>query len=274
MPRDDRDDDDRPRRRRRPRDDDEDRPRPKKADGSKVLVIVLVVLFVVVGVLGLGALACAGLFGTFLVSTSGQVQAAGDRKKSENNMKQISLGMINQNDASGAFQGPFAAGAANRGHSFRVGLLPYIEQNDLAKRIDLTQPWDSAKNAPFTGAVVPTYLDPTNLASVGTATPYRLFVGPGALFDGGAKMPKYQDVTDGTSNTILYVAATQTVPWASPQELPFGPGVPLPPLGSPQADGFLAAMADGSVRYVKRTIPDADLRSLITKAGGEVVNIP
>ena len=102
-----------------------------------------------------------------------------------------------------------------------------------------------------------------------------MFVGPGALFDGTAKMPKLQEVTDGTSNTVLYVQATQTVPWAKPQELPFGPGVTLPPLGSsPQADGFLVALADGSVRYVKRTISDADLRALITRSGGEVVNIP
>ena len=57
--------------------------------------------------------------------------------------------------------------------------------------------------------------------------------------------------------------------------MPYGPGLPLPPLGStPKADGFLAVLADGSVRYIKRTIPDADLRSLIEPADGRVVNIP
>ncbi len=268
--RDDRDDDDRPRRR-RPRDDDDDEPRPKKAGGSNALVIAMVVVFAVVGVLGLGALACAALFGGVMSSVNGKVKAAADRSKSQNNMKQISIGFHAQNDMSGSLQGPFAAGATGGGHSFRVGLLPYIEQDSLFRQIDLTQPWNSPRNAPATGTAVPTYLDLTNPASVGTATPYRMFVGPGALFDGTAKMPKFQDITDGSSNTILYVAATQTVPWASPQELPFGPNVALPPLGSPQADGFLVSFADGSVRYIKRTVPDATLRSLITRAGGEVV---
>ena len=275
MPRGDRDDDDddRPRRRRPRRDeDDDDRPRGDGGGGSKALLVVVVV--VVGGTLALGLLACAGFFLVAAPSANAKVQAAADRAKSQNNMKQMSIGMHAQHDVNGTFQGPLAAGATVGAQSFRVGLLPYIEQDGLYKRIDLTQAWDSAKNSPATDTTVPGYLDLTNPASVGTATPYRLFVGPGALFDGGTKMPKFQDVTDGTSSTILYVAATQTVPWAKPQELPFGPGVPLPPLGSPQADGFLVAMADGSVRYLKRTIPDADLRALITRAGGEVVNIP
>ncbi len=267
MPRNDRDRDD--------RDDYDDRPRPK-AGGSNAVVIVAVVLVAVVGVLGLGALACAGLFGGVLFSTSAKVKAASDRAKSQNNLKQMGLAMHNQHDVDGVLQGPFAAGPDGpaTGHSFRVGLLPYLEQTVVYRQIDLTQPWDSAKNAPATGTVVPEYLDPTHPASVGTATPYRTFVGPGAIFEGKAKMPKLQDITDGTSNTIVYVAATQTVPWASPQELAYGPGIALPPLGSPQANGFHAVFADGSVRYLLRTIAEADLRSLIEKADGRVVNIP
>ena len=281
MPRDDDrydDDDDRPRRRRRrPRDDDDDDrdERPRKSGGPNTLVIVLVLLGVVFGV---GALACGGLMYA-LTKATGKVQQAAARMTSQNNMKQIGLGMHNVHDATGSLQGPYAQGVqvgdpSFRGHSFRVGLLPYLEEGDLYKRIDLTQPWDSARNAPATNTIVFAYQDVTNPASVGTATPYRLFVGPGALFDGTAKMPTFMSVTDGTSNTILLVEASQTVPWAKPQELPYGPGVPLPPLGAdPKSDGYSALMADGSVRYLKRTITDANLRSLIEKADGRGAGI-
>ena len=264
------DDKDRPRRR-RPRDDDsDDRPR-KKPGGSNTGVIV----GIVVGVLALSMCACVPVMIGLLLPAVQSVRTAAARLTSQNNMKVIGLAMFSQEDATGSFQGPFAPGATNQDHSFRVGLLPYMEQNGLYKQIDLTQPWDGVKNSPFTGTPIKDFLDPANPASVGTATPYRMFVGPGAMFDGTAKMPTLMSITDGTSNTIMAVAATQTVPWASPQELPYGPGIPLPPLGStPTADGFIALMADGSVRYIRKTIPTADLRSLIEKADGRVVNIP
>ena len=264
------DDKDRPRRR-RPRDDDsDDRPR-KKPGGSNTGVIV----GIVVGVLALSMCACVPVMIGLLLPAVQKVRESAARMSSQNNMKRIGLAMHNQESATGSFQGPFAPGATNQDHSFRVGLLPFMEQDGLYRQIDLTQPWDGVKNSPFTGTPIADFLDPANPASVGTATPYRMFVGPGAMFDGTAKMPTLMSITDGTSNTIMAVAATQTVPWASPQELPYGPGIPLPPLGStPTADGFNALMADGSVRYIRKTIPTADLRSLIEKADGRVVNIP
>ncbi len=263
------DDEPPPARRRRDRDDDDDDDRPRaKSGGLGTGAIVAIVG----GVLALVMCVCAGpVMIAVLLPAVQKVRESAARMASTNNMKQIALGMHANSDATGVLQGPFAAGLAGpaTGHSFRVGLLPYIEQGNLYQQIDLTQPWNSVKNAAATGASVKTYLDPSNPASLGTATPYRLFVGPGALFDGTAKMPKFQDITDGTSNTILAVSATQTVPWASPQELPYGPGIPLPPLGAyPRAGGFVTVFADGSVRFLRSSIAEADLRSLIEKADG------
>ena len=268
-------DDDEPRpgdRRRRDRDDDDREPRRKSGGlGTGATVAIAV------GVLALVACVCGGpVMIALLLPAVQKVREAAARQASANNLKQIGIGMYNQTDVTGAFQGPFAVGPGGpaTGHSFRVGLLPYVEQDNVFQRIDLTQPWDSAKNAPATGVSVKTYLDPGNPASLGTATPYRMFVGPGAMFDGTGKPVKFADLRDGPSNTIMAISATQTVPWASPQELPYGPGVPLPLLGGyPNATGFNALFADGSVRYLKRSISDADLRSLIEKADGRGAGI-
>ena len=226
---------------------------------------------IAVGILALMCTCGSPVMIGLLLPAVQKVRETAAKKLSENNMKQIGLAMQMDESANGVAHGPFAqaAGGPARGHSFRVGLLPFLEQDNLYRQLDLTQPWDGPKNAPTTGLTVRTYLDPNNPASVGTATPYRMFVGPGALFDGSGKPVKLADIPDGASNTVMFVSATQTVPWAKPQELPYGPGVSIPPLGSyPRAGGFLIAFADGSVRFVRNTIPEADLRSLIEKADG------
>ncbi len=252
---------------RRRSDRDDDGPRAKSGGlGTGAIVAI------VGGVLALVMCTCGvPVLIAILLPAVQKVREASARMASTNNLKQIALGVHANCDATGVLQGPFAAGLTGpaTGHSFRVGLLPYIEQGNLYQQIDLTQPWNSPKNAPATGASVKTYLDPSNPASLGTATPYRAFVGPGAIFDGTGTPAKFQDIADGSSNTILAVSATQTVPWASPQELPYGPNIPLPPLGaSPRAGGFLAVFADGSVRFLRSSIAEADLRSLIEKADG------
>src|SRR5207249_937606 len=88
----------------------------------------------------------------------------------------------------------------------------------------------------------------------------------------GARGPDELDFPDGTSNTLLVVEARDAVPWARPDELEYNPKGPLPQLGHPSRGGdFNAAMADGSVRSVSGSLPEATLRALITANGGEVI---
>jgi len=106
-----------------------------------------------------------------------------------------------------------------------------------------------------------------------TLTPYRVFVGNGAAFEGFGKDLKLTDFADGTSNTILVVEAAEQVPWTKPDELPFEPKKDLPKLGgTPFFDQFHVLMADGSVMAVNVEF-DADIfRALVTRNGGEVVD--
>jgi hypothetical protein len=101
-------------------------------------------------------------------------------------------------------------------------------------------------------------------------TYYRAFVGNGAAFEPGRQLTK-KDFTDGLDKTILIVEAGEAVPWPKPDELPYAPDKPLPRLGGTFADGFYAAFADGTVRFIKNGTDEKLLRALITRNGGEPI---
>jgi hypothetical protein len=217
-----------------------------------------------------------GLFGTcgstsligYLGYTKGY--SAVDRTVANNNLKQIGLSMHAIHDATGAFP-PAAADPRNRkpGLSWRVHILPYIEQNFLYQQFKLDEPWDSPNNRRLLDQMPPQYAAGRKRPGQ-TTTPFRVFVGGGAAFekDRGIRMT---EITDGTSNTILVVEATEEVPWTKPDELEYSPTAPLPKLGSPDRSDFLVLMADTSTRSLSKSIREATLRAAITRAGGELL---
>ena len=103
-----------------------------------------------------------------------------------------------------------------------------------------------------------------------------VFVGPGTVFEpmnrgplANVRIPN--DIPDGTSNTILAVEAGKPVIWTKPDDLPFDPQKALPPLGGLFPDGFHAALCDGSVRFIRRTVPASTLRLLIIRNDGNPI---
>ena len=109
-------------------------------------------------------------------------------------------------------------------------------------------------------------LDPADEAG----TRYRVFVGPDTLYQPGRPPLKLREVSDGISNTIFAIEATDTVPWPQPKELTYNPKGPLPALGHPQRSGnvVLVGLLDGSVKVLKNPSEQL-LRAAITPNGKE-----
>jgi hypothetical protein len=204
------------------------------------------------------------------------VKEEADRVRSFNNLKQLGLGMLNYAETFGHF--PPAAIADKAGKpllSWRVAVLPFIEQANLYREFKLDEPWDSDHNKKLLDKMPPVYAPPLKPAGwQPNTTFYQVFTGEQTLFPPGKKMT-LRDIKDGTANTLLMVEAYEAVPWTKPADLPYDPARPLPQLGGIFHNGFQAVMADASTgRFLPKDIPPATLRALITPAGGENVTPP
>jgi Protein of unknown function (DUF1559) len=200
-----------------------------------------------------------------------KVRNSATRMSSINNLKQLALAMHVYNDVNNHF--PAAAVYDKSGKpllSWRVMVLPYIEQDALYKEFHLDEPWDSDHNKKLMEKMPPLFAAGDEQALKNHETHYQTFVGKGAIFD-GKKGVKITDITDGTSNTIMLVEAKKPVPWTKPEDVPFDAGKLAPQLGGLFDGIFNAAFADGSVHSLPLTIKEEKLRALITRNGGEVV---
>jgi WD40 repeat protein len=154
-------------------------------------------------------------------------------------------------------------------YSWRVALLPYLGHKDLYDQFKHDEPWDGPHNSKLLDRMPDVYAhDPERK---GSTTPFQVFVGPDAPFAPGRPPPSASSFTDGTSNTILVAEGGKGVPWTKPDDLPFDPKKPLPALGGAFADGFYVGMADGSVRFVRKSVSEKTIRAAITPNGGEVI---
>ena len=73
---------------------------------------------------------------------------AGHRAQSMNNMKQIVLAAINYEETYGHFPAAYIADEKTGKPllSWRVAILPFLEENALYKQFHLDEPWDSEHN--------------------------------------------------------------------------------------------------------------------------------
>ncbi len=177
------------------------------------------------------------------------------RMQSMNNLKQLALAMHMYYDKYKHF--PPAASYDASGKpllSWRVHLLPFMEEKALYEQFKLDEPWDSEHNKKLIPLVVKVYQDPSAHLQPGMTT-YLVPVGKGTVF--GSQEPlRMQDIVDGTSNTIMIVSATpdQAVPWTKPEDLKVTQADPKKGLFDAQHTSFLAALCDGSVHNIPATI--------------------
>jgi prepilin-type processing-associated H-X9-DG protein len=204
-----------------------------------------------------------------------QAREARNRAQCTNNLKQIALAMHNYHSANSHF--PAAYNIDKDGKpllSWRVHILPLLEQKPLYDEFHTDEPWDSPHNKALIARMPAVYACPSGnqaLAREGKTT-YLAPRGPATIFPGSEPV-KIQDITDGTSNTILTVDAgdARAVVWTKPEDWETAPELKTDGLFGHHPGGTNFAFADGAVRFLKQTIAPKLLQALTTRNGSEVV---
>ncbi|MGD0896729.1 MAG: DUF1559 domain-containing protein [Thermoguttaceae bacterium] len=83
-----------------------------------------------------------------------------------------------------------------------------------------------------------------------------------------------KEISDGASHTIAVVEANddRAVPWTKPEDWNYDPDDPLAGLGNAHPGGFCVAFADGSVRFLSKSIDPEAFHAMLTIAGGEKID--
>lgn len=187
--------------------------------------------------------------------------------QSQNNMKQLGLAFHIYHDTHGKFPSNITDADGKPLLSWRVALLPYLDQNNLYKQFRLNEPWDSEHNKKLMIAMPRIFaLEDANQKN--STTCYQSFEGKGTAFEPNSKLG-FKDIVDGISNTIMFAEAAQAVPWTKPADIDFVPNQPLPKLGGHFGKDFQVVMLDGSVRILKQSVQESIVKAMITRAGGE-----
>ncbi len=194
---------------------------------------------------------------------------------SMNNLKRIGLGIWNYHEVHKAF--PTVANFDGQGKpllSWRVHILPYVGEEALYKEFHLDEPWDSDHNKKLIPRMPKIFLVPGVAGSDKGLTTYLAPVASNAMWTGTAATVKVQDVTDGTSNTILLVDAADKLatPWTKPADYNYDPKNPAAGLAYRYGDVVIALFTDGSGHALPKAISAQTMLALFTRNGGEVVS--
>lgn len=243
-----------------------------RSSGLTTLVVVLIGMAVVF-------VACGGILVAMFLPAVGAAREAARRSMCTNNLKQIGLAMHNYVSQYGCFPPAYLPDKDGKPmHSWRVLLLPYMEQELLYQQYRFDEPWDGPNNRTLASLMPAIYRCPSDKSNpAGPNTNYVVISGPGTVFEGG-NSAALRDITDGTANTLLVVEIPgNSIHWMEPKDTTIDGLNQLQPLsgqtGGRQSHpgGFNALLCDGSVRFISLAIDPETLKLLIEKSDGQAV---
>lgn len=235
----------------------------KQGRGRNFTIIELLVVIVVIGVLVL-----------LLLPSIPAAREPARRMQCSNNMKQIMLGFHTYFDNYDCFPPVYTVDENGQPlHSWRVLILPYLEQNTLYEKIRLDEPWDSEHNRQFHAEAPSVFRCPSGTPPETVEIPvpagsfYSVVDGPDAAFFGSQSKPSTEEER---AETIFLVERRTPVNWMDPsREITFeiacqGVNVDAMGISSYHPGGASVACGDGSVTFLSDSIKPGELRKMLT----------
>ena len=199
-----------------------------------------------------------------------------NRLKSRHVLVEVGLGLCNYDDSFARL--PIDAWITGKGEkkpgglSWRVHLLPFMEQEALYKQFKLDEPWDGPNNKKLIDQMPQCYASPSASADPGK-TYFKRFVGAGTLFPGdGTSVSSFTVPYPRRSNIILVVEGGSAVTWTQPGDFPFEPTKPLPDIGLAGSRRVNVMMFNATCRTVDLDkVSEATLKAAITVTSDDVL---
>jgi hypothetical protein len=187
-----------------------------------------------------------------------------DLTTSQNNLKQIGLAAQNYHDTFDKLPVDILDKEGKPLLSWRVAILPFVEEAALYQKFKLDEPWDSKNNKALIEKM-PKLFAPVRVKAKAGETFYQNFSGPKTLFDPKAKPFTLAMISNlnGTSNTGMVFEVGEPVIWTKPGGLPFDEKKALPKLGGLFDGDFYILFCDGSVRRFKKYADEKELKKII-----------
>jgi hypothetical protein len=203
-------------------------------------------------------------------------------------LKQIGLAIHTYHDVYGCLPPAVVRDDDGRPlYSWRVLLLPFLDEDRLFKQFNLKEPWDGPANNRLAQETPRAFLPARGSQDRKLGlTRYQVFVGASTAFEQDGLTFGNRDFPDGLAATLLVVEAGNAVPWSKPVDLMYDQAGPVPPLGGVftkavdswlfgqrRVRGFVACFADGQTAFIRADTNDTTLRALITRNGGETIDL-
>ncbi len=240
--------------------------------GSKTWVVILAVVLV-------GAVICSVILAALLIPTFSTSREQAKNLVSEGNLQQIGLALMKYRMQHGEYPPAYVAGTDGKPlYSWRVLMLPYMDQEALYQKFDKTKAWDSPENKPISDLALDLFQNPNEESKGTSLTDYVAAVGDETLF-----VPPPQKVVDDMNVSPSTIAvgeiAHSKIHWAEPRDLDVS--TMSMKLKDPAGTGFSnssgrktvnVALADARVLSLHADIDPRTLRELLTRNGKKSVD--
>lgn len=203
------------------------------------------------------------------------------RYSCQNSLTQIALAMHNYAHRYGTFPPAYIADSRGKPiHSWRVLLLPFLEDEKLYREYSFDEPWDGPNNRKLHQKTVHAYrcFSDTGAKNDPTMTSYVVVTGPHTAFP-GAHPTKPADFQKPLSEVFLVVeVANSGIHWMEPRDLSFAEmdfkinGQPGKSISSCHDWSWnysypvvvCAVYADGHAEYLPLTMPPDQVKERLT----------
>lgn len=192
------------------------------------------------------------------------------RERSRKNLERVAYAFHYYLDDHGHWPTDIAGKDGKPLLSWRVAILPYLDQDFLYSQFKLDEPWDSEHNKKLLPHMPKALRSPVQGDGPTSETYFQGFAGPGAGLEPGKEL-NIGDFADGTSNTVMLAEAGPPVPWTKPADRAYGPKKPLPAMDGPYSDRIITAFWDGSVIDLRWNMDEKVYRLLIERADATVI---